>query len=128
MWRVGIGTSAARRSAWFSCFWSGSRPRSDTATARRHLLRSVYTVTVATDLAVVTRQMDDWAADQRRCWWWGVRIVASWVHHPLQHPNLWLLIAGPTIRLSPSTPAVVRDLAGQGVGRSSRSADKGGHR
>src|SRR6266508_6883216 len=32
----------------------------------------------------------------------GRRFESCRGHHPLQHPNLWLLIAGPTIRLSPS--------------------------
>jgi hypothetical protein len=58
---------------------------------------------------MLARQTDHRAADQGCCQWWGVRIVASWVHRSLQHPNLWLLIAGPTIRLSPRHAKVRRD-------------------
>jgi len=42
---------------------------------------SCCTIAVAADLAVLAWQTDDRAVDQRYCWRWGVRIVASWVHH-----------------------------------------------
>src|SRR6266511_2729332 len=67
------------------------------------------TVTITADLAVLTGQPDDRAVDQRCCRWWGVRIVASRVHQSVQHPNLYLLVAGPRIRLRPLHAKVRRE-------------------
>jgi hypothetical protein len=61
------------------------------------------------DLAMLAGQADDRTADQGCRWQLGVRIVERWAHRPLQHPNLWLLIAGPTIRLGPRHAKVRRD-------------------
>src|SRR6266508_6044146 len=54
----------------------------------------------------------------------GRRFESCRGHHPLQHPNLWLLIAGPTIRLSPN-PKINGEQAG---GSTRRSAAQPGPR
>ncbi len=55
-------------------------------------------VAVAADLAVLAGQPDDRPADQWCCWWWGVRIVASWVRDP------YIARTPRAIELPPSAP------------------------
>jgi hypothetical protein len=75
--------------------------------------RRCRAVAAATDLAVVARQTDHGAVDQGCYCWWGVRIVASWVHQPTPAQGPVGIVSGDTTdaaALAPRTRPAQVDL------------------